>query len=130
MLRKLLIISLIFLHLIANTDLIEVFSLGKLISHFQEHKKTNPEISFIDFLNMHYIGDDGNTTDDNQDMELPFHHPNVHSFMNVFSNLPQIVSIEKPVERFCTKIKLGNRFKVFIQKNHLSTLLQPPRLVA
>jgi hypothetical protein len=127
-LRKLLIISLIFLHLIANTDLIEVFSLGKLISHFQEHKKSNPTVSFIDFLNMHYIGDDGNTTDDNKDMELPFHHPNVHSFDTVIYSLPQTGTIKNNQELFYLNKPLANRFKIYIQQNYLSTLLQPPRI--
>jgi hypothetical protein len=55
-----------------TTSLYQVFKVPSLISHFVEHKALNHDISFMDFLSMHYWGDDLNDNDDDKDMQLPF----------------------------------------------------------
>ncbi|MEE1944469.1 hypothetical protein VRU48_05075 [Pedobacter sp. KR3-3] len=42
-----------------------------LFHHFHYHCQQSPDISFIDFLSMHYWGND-NDSDDEEDMKLPF----------------------------------------------------------
>ncbi|WP_229208630.1 hypothetical protein [Dyadobacter luticola] len=55
-----------------TTSLYQVLKVPSLITHFVEHKALNHEISFMDFLSMHYWGDDLNDDDDEKDMQLPF----------------------------------------------------------
>jgi len=62
------------LQLLTNTELIQVFKIPGLVSHFYQHRRGNPSISFSHFLAMHYGGDDGTTADDETDRKLPFHN--------------------------------------------------------
>ncbi len=67
-----------FLHIILTivildtSPLYQVLKVPSLIRHFTEHQALNHNISFVDFLAMHYWGDDLNDNDDEKDMQLPF----------------------------------------------------------
>lgn len=63
----------IFIFLIAsNSSFVQQFyKLPILIEHYQEHKKLM-DLSFIDFLSMHYWGEDLKDNDADRDMQLPF----------------------------------------------------------
>lgn len=49
----------------------------KLEQHYAETKNANASISFFDFLVMHYLTDDNNSSDDAQDKQLPFKSANL-----------------------------------------------------
>ncbi|MFC6102260.1 hypothetical protein [Olivibacter domesticus] len=53
-----------------------------------EHKALNPEVGFVDYLSMHYWGEDLNDDDDEKDMQLPFKKYDIHtpSFLFVPAN--------------------------------------------
>lgn len=55
-----------------NTSFSEVFKLPHLVLHFQQHHQLNSQVGIIDFLSMHYFGEDLNDNDDEEDMKLPF----------------------------------------------------------
>ncbi|HPH31164.1 MAG TPA: hypothetical protein PLB49_04910 [Chitinophagaceae bacterium] len=74
--RKKLAILLISLHLFGNTEAGQVFKLPQLFTHYTEHKQLDHSLGFIEFLLMHYGGDDGTDTDNDQDQQLPCH--NIH----------------------------------------------------
>lgn len=44
----------------------------ELIQHFEEHRATQTDLQFGEFLYMHYVGSDNNMNDDNKDANLPF----------------------------------------------------------
>ncbi len=68
----------------------QFYKLPVLIEHFQEHQQKR-NLSFIDFLEMHYWGEDENDNDADRDMQLPFKNISGHSLQLVF------VPVEKPV---------------------------------
>ncbi|MCV2487580.1 hypothetical protein OD917_21775 [Flavobacterium sp. SH_e] len=76
----------IFILLIAsNSSFVQQFyKLPILIEHFQEHQKLQG-VSFIDFLSMHYWGEDLKDNDGDRDMQLPF--------KTISSSSPQFVFI-------------------------------------
>lgn len=55
-----------------TTSLYQVLKLPSLVRHYTEHKALNPSIDFIDYLSMHYWGQDIDDNDDEKDMQLPF----------------------------------------------------------
>ncbi|MCE3296200.1 MAG: hypothetical protein K0R65_1914 [Crocinitomicaceae bacterium] len=55
-----------------NGSLRELFKVPVMITHFTEHQKVNEDLSLLEFLSMHYVGDDMNDKDQDRDMELPF----------------------------------------------------------
>jgi hypothetical protein len=55
-----------------TTSLYQVLKFPSLIRHYLEHKSSNQQIGFVEFLGMHYGGDDLDDNDDDKDMQLPF----------------------------------------------------------
>lgn len=62
-------IGLLFLYLISFTEFSEVLRLPLLIEHYSEHKSKVEDLSFFEFLVMHYESD---VAHDDKDMSLPF----------------------------------------------------------
>lgn len=81
--RKLIIYIFIFL-IVSNIGFFQQFyKLPVLLEHFSEHQQRG-NVSFIDFLEMHYWGEDLNDDDTDRDMQLPFKHISSASFQLVF----------------------------------------------
>lgn len=55
-----------------NTSLDQLLKLPTLVAHYMEHKKLNQDISIVDFLAMHYSGNNLNNNHDDRDWELPY----------------------------------------------------------
>lgn len=70
--RKPLLISMLLLHVLGNTELAQLLSMHKIYQHYQLHLLMNPREGFVDYISEHYLGDDGITADDAMDHELPF----------------------------------------------------------
>lgn len=116
----------IFIFLIAsNSSFVQQFyKLPILIEHYQEHKKLM-DLSFIDFLSMHYWGEDLNDNDDDRDMKLPFKTINNSSPSFVFilgdkNLLPVPLNLDLPQSKIPTY-----RSDLFSDSNLLS-LFRPP----
>lgn len=60
------------LFLISKTELHEFCKMPVLVEHYQQHKKNNPGLSFLDFLFLHYAGEHPEDNDNDEDKELPF----------------------------------------------------------
>ncbi|MCX2493929.1 hypothetical protein OQX63_10625 [Pedobacter sp. PF22-3] len=84
------VLLLLFPVLIFNTSVREVIKAPQLVLHFLQHHQLNAEISFIDFLEMHYLGQDLDDNDDEEDMKLPFKKIDGH----------HIISVGVPEEKF------------------------------
>jgi hypothetical protein len=124
--RVSLIIVLMVVHLFGNTELGQLLRLPKLVSHYFQHRELNPTVTFMDFLVMHYGGDDGTSADDDSDSQLPYHHVDSHCLFGTFYPLAQYGFSLKPVEDipvYGSQLISGNPSK------HVSLLLQPPRAI-
>ncbi len=70
--RNPLLISLLLIHILGNTELRQLLSLPKILEHYRLHQLMDPKESFTSYLCEHYGGYDGTEGDDTQDHELPF----------------------------------------------------------
>jgi hypothetical protein len=77
-------IGLLFFYLVSFTEFREVLRLPILVQHFVEHKSQVEDMSFLEFLTMHYSTDQAH---DDQDMRLPFKDCS-HSFAGQTVVLP------------------------------------------
>lgn len=69
MLKRTLSILFLLVYINSFTELHEAMRLPILLEHYSEHKKLSQEISFWEFLEMHYQSD---VAHDEHDNELPF----------------------------------------------------------
>lgn len=58
--------------ILSGSAIAELFKAPLLVSHYIDHTSRNPNINFVDFLSMHYWGNDIVDNDSKQDMKLPF----------------------------------------------------------
>jgi hypothetical protein len=101
-----------------------------LIEHFAEHKMESKNLSFSQFLYMHYIKHGKDNGDGNKDDKLPFHSDSetVNSFISVpIPSVPFSISFIHSV----TNEKKVNFYDVdkIITSSFLSTIWQPPQIV-
>src|SRR3954462_3822335 len=67
--RSKIIMGLLLAYLVSSTEVHELLRLPLLVKHYQEHKQQVADITFWEFLVMHYETD---VPHDDQDMRLPF----------------------------------------------------------
>lgn len=91
--RKTLLISLLLIHILGNTELRQLLSLPKILEHYRLHQLMDPREGFVSYISEHYGGYDGTEGDDTQDSELPF--------KNVFSQV-SLTAITPPLIYFIT----------------------------
>jgi hypothetical protein len=112
-------------YLISTTELYQLLKILVFIEHFLEHKERNIDITFIDFLKMHYdhpVKD----TDYQTDKKLPFI---VHSFpiALVFTVSPNITFKVKKQIITDHHEKIYSYDEPFYNKDILNSIWQPPK---
>ncbi|WP_111634743.1 hypothetical protein [Pedobacter cryoconitis] len=112
--------------LFLNTSFSEVFKLPHLVSHFQQHHQQNSEVGIIDFLSMHYFGEDLNDNDDDEDMKLPFKK------ISSQGHISQAISFSKTIQfkqhyifLLDARVKPGQHW---LCNPALDNLFRPPRV--
>lgn len=108
-----------------NNLFIEQFiKIPVLFEHFEEHQMRNSKIEVLDFISMHYLGNDIDDNDQDRDMELPFKKINIQSSSFVFIPSP-IVNIQ--ISIFNHPIERNSLFKDNLYLNsYLNSLFRPP----
>ncbi len=120
--KKTTVILLLCTHLFATTELSQLFKIPELIAHYIEHREENSNLTFLDFLSLHY-GKHGET----QHQNLPFKIPNICATSAVyyfqspiqFSFNYQVFPIKNP--------PINAYHNLFYSSYFLNTIWQPPR---
>jgi hypothetical protein len=122
----------VFFHIILTivildtTSLNQVLKFPSLVSHFIEHKTLNSEISFLDFLSMHYWGEDLDDNDDEKDMKLPFKKMDVQAANFLFIPVSSAFTF-KTATTWADKTDYGPDQPQVHYNAALGSLFRPPR---
>lgn len=71
-LKKPIAILFLSIYLLATTEAQQLFKLPVVFQHFVEHQQEDNSISFLEFLDMHYMHGSPKDADYDRDMQLPF----------------------------------------------------------
>ncbi|WP_342086410.1 hypothetical protein [Dyadobacter sp. OTU695] len=115
----------LFIVILDTTSLCQVYKMPLLLRHFEEHQSLNHEITFTDFLSMHYLGKDINDNDDDKDMQLPFKKVEAHTSSFIFVPLAPVFTFRRvylPV-----KAEYGPAVPQVAYSTVLGSLFRPPR---
>jgi hypothetical protein len=114
-------------YLLSTTEAHQLLKLPVVFQHFAEHKLENKDISFLQFLDMHYMHGSPKDKDYDRDMQLPFKTANecVFSVSVAFVPLMQQIYIAKPVEVIKRKDYVIR--DQFIHSSYLANIWQPPK---
>ena len=121
-------IVLVFLvYLFSAAEFYQFLKFPDLVEHYSEHKNKKRDLSFLDFLIIHYAFDNAKYPDHDKDMKLPFKSDN-HSIHAFAVSTPQ----NKPEIHFFIphgSAQITARDKApFISSTHLSRIWQPPKI--
>lgn len=114
--------------MLSATELSELLKVNVLVEHYGETMANDGPVSFLDFLVMHYITDDGNTKDNERDSELPF-----KSHMGFIASNVSTFILNKAGEITLTPIGADKRDfhnydDPFIISNFCDRVWNPPRV--
>jgi hypothetical protein len=126
--RKTVAILFTALYLFGATEASQLFKLPVLIQHYYEHKANNASVTLYAFLQMHYLGNDNDDTDNMRDQALPFKTMDDCCVMASTSLPPQKLQIIhiacKDIQQEFTLLNDPSRF--FISPEDI---FQPPRII-
>jgi hypothetical protein len=123
---KCIIIGLLLPLFLLNSSLSELFKLPVLFSHLTEHRQQSPDLGLLDFLHMHYQGDDQNDQDQDRDMSLPFKKTCENtSFQIAF--LPKLVPVIDTHDFFPDPQSVITPRDFHIASENPDRLFRPPR---
>jgi len=122
--KRIFLYILFFLIIADSTSFHQFFKLPVLFQHFAEHQERNRNVDMIDFLSMHYWGQDIDDDDDERDRELPFKKLDTNSFQLLYFPSHKILN-----DQSCSK-SVALAYPVY-RHNHnpnpaLSSLFKPP----
>jgi hypothetical protein len=123
--RQILLISIISVHLLGNTEISQVLKFPNLITHYFEHCRLNPGISFFEFLTMHYGGNDGTHADDEKDNQLPCHNLQHNTLSVVCFKIQNAPSLEMVTEYNIREY--GRPLLTYHPQEHVISFFQPPK---
>ena len=121
-LKKILAIGLLLLYINSNSELHELLRLPVLFEHFAEHKKLVGDISFWEFLSLHYST---NVSHDAHDNQLPFKDIN-HSFSVSIFVMP-LSGVSLKDNYFVASVTHDNAYQGAYFTSPLCEIFQPPK---
>ncbi len=127
MLKKITAILFLSIYLLSVTEAQQLLKLPVIFQHFAEHRLIDKNISFLAFLDMHYMHGSPKDNDYDRDMQLPFKTAGdcISAISPAFVPATIVHSIEIP--------ELVLHKKIFIQKDqllissYLANIWQPPK---
>jgi hypothetical protein len=70
--KKIAAILFVTVYLLSTTEAHQLFKLPVIFEHYKEHMQENSQISFLEFLDLHYMHGSPRDKDYERDMQLPF----------------------------------------------------------
>jgi hypothetical protein len=113
---------LLFLNNITYNQMLKV---PVLVQHYQEHHQRDRQVGLLDFLSMHYWGNDINDDDAERDNQLPFKHLDDNSVHTVLYSSSKPFTVILVVYH---KTDFPTIKDHFIPDPALNALFRPPKV--
>lgn len=114
-------------YVFSATELSQLLKLPTLVTHYIEHKEQNQELSFWQFLCIHYAKGNVKYADYDKDMKLPFKTSDNFSNQLTFCATTPLLIGNKPSYQPVKKDQQIPTDEKLIS-SYLSTIWQPPKI--
>ncbi len=126
--KRILAIAFLSLYLFSTTEFHELLKLPAMASHYQEHQKEMPNITFWKFICIHYTQGEVQDHDHDKDMKLPFKTHDGCSSASFISLIPE----QKYTVHHMTALDLSksvpNHYTEFLSSRFMENIWQPPKI--
>lgn len=125
--KKFLSIVILFSYLSSYTEFREFLKLPILLEHYSEHNSKDSNLSFSEFLCMHYTHAHEADGDDEQDKNLPFksHNGCASNFSSNLYAQQQTIAIKPVVTELNNSISWNEDY---IYSSFAASIWQPPKV--
>ena len=111
----------------STSEVHELLKIPILIGHFMEHRSENRQMSFWDFMILHYAKGEVKDADYNKDMRLPFKSlPELTGSILLIALIPEL-QLPDAKYSFAEAAKGVDRKDLFIRSGFLTCIWQPPK---
>lgn len=126
--KKAVSIFLFSLYFFGSTDAYQLLKAPQFVEHYKYHRHINPELSFSDFLQIHYNGKLVVDDDFDKDMQLPFKTTQVEFSQTMNIIVPPVTNCVQTFPVFETTRYLAfNQVIPHFLNN--AAIFQPPRVI-
>lgn len=125
--KKITSIFFLTIYLFSTTEANQFLKLPIIFQHYAEHQQENKSISFLEFLDIHYMHGSPKDKDYDRDMQLPFKTPThcISSIVPAFVPVIPVIVIDKTME--IPEKKKNFPTNQFALSSYLSNIWQPPK---
>ena len=127
-LKKWSAILLFVIYLFTTTEAHQLFKLPVIFEHFKEHRMEDKNISFLEFLDVHYMHGSPKDQDYDRDMQLPFKSSADCLASVVPVVMPDFGNTFEPPQDFFIQNDFVNKNDLFISAEFFCSVFQPPRI--
>lgn len=127
MVKRFIAILFLAIFVFSSTEAHQLLRIPYVFTHFAEHHRQNSQLSFIRFLDLHYMHGSPKDRDYDEDMKLPFKAPDkCQSGQSTIFLLPLLSpKVIKPLE-VCREV--NNTYRdCFVDSGYHSGVWQPPK---
>lgn len=127
--KKLTAIFFLAVYLFATTDAYQLLKLPVVFQHFAEHRAEDKSISFLAFLDIHYMHGSPKDADYDKDMQLPFKKacPDCVSCIAAAAFVPLTTSLSIDKHFVQRKQELVFPQDQTLTSSYLASIWQPPK---
>lgn len=126
--RKFFALSFLALYVFTSTEFHEIMKLPNLVSHYNEHKEENKDMSLWKFLCIHYAHGDVMDDDRDKDMKLPYKSIDCHASTLVVT-LPPTHQFEfQNNVNFHEEKEQNSYYKNSSYSDNFISIWQPPKI--
>lgn len=126
-LRKFISIFFLAVYLLSTTQMFELLKMPLLVEHYIEHKEENKNLSFLDFLEFHYLYGNPKDADYDKDMKLPFKTIScLGNSTSIF--IPQTGTDINKITSFVDDYKGSSEYSFHYTRSFFSSIWQPPKI--
>lgn len=129
LLKKVIAILFLSTYLFSATEFNQLLKLPLLIEHFIEHKEENKQITFWEFLSLHYKTTNVKDADYEKDMKLPFKSQSglfsSITIFHLFPNFDNLLNNILPASKKSYVITSEH----FIDSSAVCSIWQPPKSI-
>jgi hypothetical protein len=126
-LKKTIAIFFLSLYLFSATEAQQLLKLPIVFMHFYEHQQEDKNISFLAFLDMHYMHGSPMDDDYDRDMQLPFKTACTCITSVLPATVPEMGVVLSPPQIFVLQNDFLNRDEMMIPFDSFCNVFQPPR---
>lgn len=115
------------IYLLSATEAHQLFKLPVIFAHFKEHKKEDSSITFMRFLDIHYMHGSPKDKDYDRDMQLPFKTSADCASSVSPAFVPFFVQHAAPAPIELTVKNTAVTQNQFLLSSYLASIWQPPK---